>query len=90
MRLGDTLQNNPPVRVTMGCHNNENKLFFTQKANGIFGLAGAGGDDLRTKPTILHELLRYVCCPPSCTNCSATFACLCSCHLVKLGNQGGI
>ena len=57
VRLGDTLQNNPPVRVKMGCHNNENKLFFTQKANGIFGLAGSGGGDLRTKPTILHDFL---------------------------------
>ena len=39
----------------MGCHNNENKLFTTQKANGIMGLAPAkaGG-----APTVLSELFK--------------------------------
>ncbi|CAD7937107.1 unnamed protein product [Amoebophrya sp. A25] len=57
-RLGDTIQHNPPVKVKMGCHMSENKLFYTQKANGIFGLAGNGGGNLRTKPTILADILR--------------------------------
>mmetsp|Transcript_3993 Transcript_3993/g.9770 ORF Transcript_3993/g.9770 Transcript_3993/m.9770 type:complete len:835 (-) Transcript_3993:152-2656(-) len=57
-RLGDTIQNNPPVKVKMGCHDSENKLFYTQKANGIFGFAGSGGSDLRQKPTILADILR--------------------------------
>jgi len=58
VRLGDTIQDNPAVKVFMGCHNNENKLFYTQKANGIFGLAGSGSDSLRSKPTILAEFLK--------------------------------
>ncbi|CAD7942338.1 unnamed protein product [Amoebophrya sp. A120] len=57
-RLGDVIQNNPPVKVKMGCHDSENKLFYTQKANGIFGMAGNGGNDLRGKPTILADILR--------------------------------
>ena len=41
IRLGDAVQNNPPVRGGyMGCHRKEDNLFFTQKANGILGLAG--------------------------------------------------
>lgn len=57
-RLGDTVQENPPVKVTMGCHNHENKLFYTQKANGIFGLAGSSSGSLKSKPTILAEFLK--------------------------------
>eukprot|EP00927_Polykrikos_kofoidii_P021658 TRINITY_DN2042_c0_g1_i6.p1 TRINITY_DN2042_c0_g1~~TRINITY_DN2042_c0_g1_i6.p1 ORF type:complete len:519 (+),score=31.80 TRINITY_DN2042_c0_g1_i6:168-1724(+) len=38
--LGDAIQQNPPIRAQMGCHQNENKLFYTQKANGIFGIQG--------------------------------------------------
>merc|ERR1719450_1504397 len=38
VRLGDNFSHNPPVRSKMGCHNNENKLFYDQKANGIFGI----------------------------------------------------
>eukprot|EP00439_Symbiodinium_sp_Y106_P084967 s128_g27.t1 len=37
--LGDEFQQNPPVKVQMGCHSRETKLFVTQKANGILGLA---------------------------------------------------
>lgn len=38
VRLGDAIQRNPPVLTTLGCHTNENNLFFTQKANGIMGI----------------------------------------------------
>mmetsp|Transcript_125656 Transcript_125656/g.349989 ORF Transcript_125656/g.349989 Transcript_125656/m.349989 type:complete len:719 (-) Transcript_125656:68-2224(-) len=38
VRLGDALQHNPPVIGRMGCHQNENNLFYTQKANGIMGV----------------------------------------------------
>mmetsp|Transcript_43064 Transcript_43064/g.96946 ORF Transcript_43064/g.96946 Transcript_43064/m.96946 type:complete len:575 (+) Transcript_43064:160-1884(+) len=38
--LGDAMQGNPPVKAHMGCHRHENKLFYTQKANGIFGIQG--------------------------------------------------
>lgn len=38
VRLGDALQKNPPVMAEMGCHQEENKLFYTQKANGIMGI----------------------------------------------------
>mmetsp|Transcript_87055 Transcript_87055/g.244137 ORF Transcript_87055/g.244137 Transcript_87055/m.244137 type:complete len:580 (-) Transcript_87055:97-1836(-) len=41
VRLGDAIQHNPPVHARLGCHQNENKLFYTQKANGIFGIQGA-------------------------------------------------
>lgn len=51
--LGDTLQHNPPVRGKMGCHQNENKLFYTQQANGILGL----GPSSRST-TILETLFR--------------------------------
>lgn len=48
VRLGDTIQRNPPVLTTMGCNENENKLFYTQKANGILGIA--------VNSPILHQL----------------------------------
>jgi hypothetical protein len=58
VELGDAFQKNPPVRARLGCHTNENKLFYTQRANGIMGLApseiGAGSE----RPTILQELFR--------------------------------
>jgi hypothetical protein len=38
VRLGDNFSHNPAVRSKMGCHSNENKLFYDQKANGIFGI----------------------------------------------------
>ncbi|CAK0830446.1 unnamed protein product, partial [Prorocentrum cordatum] len=38
--MGDSIQRNPPVYAKMGCHQNENKLFYTQAANGIFGIQG--------------------------------------------------
>lgn len=41
VRLGDAIQKNPPVMAKMGCHQKENKLFYTQKANGIFGIQGS-------------------------------------------------
>jgi len=37
--LGDGIQRNPPVYAKMGCHQTEEKLFYTQKANGIMGMA---------------------------------------------------
>lgn len=53
VRLGDTIQHNPAVLGKMGCHSDENNLFYTQKANGIFGVApDAGGN------TLLHTLFQ--------------------------------
>eukprot|EP00440_Ansanella_granifera_P050411 gb/GFBE01054635.1/.p1 GENE.gb/GFBE01054635.1/~~gb/GFBE01054635.1/.p1 ORF type:complete len:676 (+),score=110.54 gb/GFBE01054635.1/:1-2028(+) len=40
--VGDMIQQNPQVIARMGCHSNENNLFYTQKANGIMGV-GPGG-----------------------------------------------
>lgn len=40
IRLGDTMQRNPKVFTKLGCHQDENKLFYTQKANGIMGVRG--------------------------------------------------
>jgi len=42
LRLGDSIQRNPPIKARMGCHQNENKLFYTQKANGIMGIGPSG------------------------------------------------
>lgn len=50
--LGDSSCANPPVQVEMGCHTIETKLFATQKAAGIMGVAfGATGH-----PTVIEAL----------------------------------
>lgn len=41
VRLGDAIQRNPAVWAKVGCHQNENRLFYTQRANGIMGIQGA-------------------------------------------------
>lgn len=52
--LGDEFQQNPAVMARLGCHSRETRLFYTQKANGIFGMApGRTG-----RPTILEDLFR--------------------------------
>lgn len=53
MELGDSFSKNPAVLAKMGCHDMEDKLFFTQRANGIMGLAPPMG----SHPTILQEML---------------------------------
>lgn len=45
---------NAPVNATLGCHDDERKLFYTQRVNGIMGLAPRKTKDGR--PTILREL----------------------------------
>jgi len=50
--LGDAPQHNPPVVAQVGCHREERKLFYTQRANGILGLAPHRGG----RPTILTDL----------------------------------
>lgn len=42
LQLGDMAGRNPPVRGPLGCHDNEDHLFYTQKPNGIMGLASDG------------------------------------------------
>ncbi|CAE7262577.1 APF1 [Symbiodinium natans] len=54
VQLGDEFQENPPVRVQLGCHSRETRLFVTQKANGIFGLAPAK----ERMPTILVDVFK--------------------------------
>jgi hypothetical protein len=55
--LGDSFEDNKPVYANLGCHTNENKLFYTQRANGIMGLAPSyEGSDGR--PTFLQDLFR--------------------------------
>jgi len=57
VRLGDSFEDNKPVYANLGCHTNENKLFYTQRANGIMGLAPSyEGSDGR--PTFLQDLFR--------------------------------
>jgi hypothetical protein len=41
----------------MGCHSTENKLFYTQRANGIMGLAPSQFGT-STRPTVLQDLFR--------------------------------
>lgn len=53
VRLGDALQNNPPVNATLGCHKREENLFYTQRANGIMGMAPHKNSG---RPTILQDL----------------------------------
>eukprot|EP00931_Biecheleriopsis_adriatica_P050530 TRINITY_DN29262_c0_g1_i1.p1 TRINITY_DN29262_c0_g1~~TRINITY_DN29262_c0_g1_i1.p1 ORF type:complete len:547 (+),score=82.85 TRINITY_DN29262_c0_g1_i1:70-1710(+) len=54
--LGDEFQRNPPVKVSMGCHKRETRLFFSQKANGILGLGPGSGS--RATRTILQDLYK--------------------------------
>lgn len=50
--LGDEFQQNPMVKVHMGCHTKETRLFVTQKANGILGLAPS------ERSTVLQEIFQ--------------------------------
>eukprot|EP00927_Polykrikos_kofoidii_P078042 TRINITY_DN74920_c0_g1_i1.p1 TRINITY_DN74920_c0_g1~~TRINITY_DN74920_c0_g1_i1.p1 ORF type:complete len:799 (-),score=98.30 TRINITY_DN74920_c0_g1_i1:79-2475(-) len=52
MFLGDALQHNPAVVMRMGCHQNENNLFYTQQANGIFGV----GPQARTLKSLFLDV----------------------------------
>jgi len=55
VRLGDAIQHNPAVMGRMGCHQNENNLFYTQKANGILGIGPVARGGGRT---LLQELFQ--------------------------------
>eukprot|EP00435_Cladocopium_sp_Y103_P067295 s679_g29.t2 len=52
--LGDMIQHNPQVKARMGCHSDENNLFYTQKANGMMGV-GPGGLE---HEAVLEQLLQ--------------------------------
>jgi len=52
VRLGDDFQENPPSLAHLGCHETETRLFYTQKANGILGMAPGSS----SVPTILEEI----------------------------------
>jgi len=53
VQLGDAEQQNPPVKATLGCHIDERKLFYTQRVNGIMGMAPHENSG---RPTILQDL----------------------------------
>lgn len=53
VQLGGGLQENPPVNATLGCHVDERKLFYTQRVNGIMGMAPHENSG---RPTILQDL----------------------------------
>jgi len=53
VQLGDAMQENPPVNATLGCHTDERKLFYTQRVNGIMGMAPHTNNG---RPTILQDL----------------------------------
>jgi len=53
LRIGDLFQHNPPLRAPLGCHQEETKLFYTQKANGIMGIR----QPPKGSPTLLQRLL---------------------------------
>lgn len=52
VHLGDAIQHNPAVHMNLGCHMDENRLFYTQRANGILGIRPPG----RGARTLLQEL----------------------------------
>ncbi|OLP79386.1 Aspartic proteinase CDR1 [Symbiodinium microadriaticum] len=54
VRLGDLMQHNPPLKALVGCHQEETRLFYTQKANGIMGIRYPKSGP----PTLLQQLLR--------------------------------
>jgi len=54
VHLGDSIQHNPSVNLNMGCHQDENKLFYTQRANGILGL----GPRSNGRRTLLQEMFQ--------------------------------
>ncbi|CAJ1450599.1 unnamed protein product [Effrenium voratum] len=62
VELGDSFSRNSPVSARMGCHDSENKLFYTQRANGIMGLAPAlptyDQPSAERAPGILEDLFR--------------------------------
>jgi hypothetical protein len=53
VQLGDPRLRNPPVNVTLGCHRDERKLFYTQRVNGIMGMAPHRNSG---RATLLQEL----------------------------------
>ncbi|CAE7414791.1 unnamed protein product [Symbiodinium natans] len=46
---------NHPVEASLGCHMDERKLFYTQKVNGIFGLAPHG---ITGRSNVLKDLFK--------------------------------
>eukprot|EP00439_Symbiodinium_sp_Y106_P081122 s1603_g20.t1 len=46
---------NHPVEASLGCHLDERKLFYTQKVNGIFGLAPHG---ITGRSNVLKDLFK--------------------------------
>jgi len=66
VELGGSLNKNAPVRAHLGCHNMENKLFYTQAANGIMGLSptnvgsapGRAGNATRPSVSVLQDLFK--------------------------------
>ncbi|CAE8676152.1 unnamed protein product [Polarella glacialis] len=55
VRLGDNIQQNPPILATIGCHQDETNLFYTQKASGIMGIRPPG---LKGTPTLIQQLFQ--------------------------------
>lgn len=57
VELDQSENKNPAVHAQLGCHNSENKLFYTQRVNGIMGLAPKSDMDYEDQmPTVLHDL----------------------------------
>lgn len=54
VQVGEPRQGNPPARVRMGCHAAESRLFYSQRANGIMGLAPPS--HTAGPPAILEQL----------------------------------
>jgi len=58
VELDGSLKHNAPVHTHLGCHNKENKLFYTQRANGIMGLAPSSDGINGSRPTVLQDLFK--------------------------------
>ncbi|KAF4678028.1 hypothetical protein FOL47_006979 [Perkinsus chesapeaki] len=53
--LDDQDERNPPVMTKLGCHTSETKLFYTQKANGIMGMAPSRSDSRTVLDTLFNS-----------------------------------
>ncbi|KAF4746533.1 hypothetical protein FOZ63_004824, partial [Perkinsus olseni] len=53
--LDDHNELNPAVMTKLGCHTSENKLFYTQKANGIMGMAPPRADSQTVLQTLFNS-----------------------------------
>jgi len=55
IQLGGAKSRNAPIHAKLGCHVKENRLFYSQRANGIMGLAPTSSPLNGASTTVLQE-----------------------------------